>query len=228
MLKKLKSLFVVDDETPNKDQEQMAQDQDKIETAPSPDTSEQLADIPEAEEIKMPKDAKPDSKFVNVLLKAIDASNLEGFDYLEYKQSLQSLSKMDMDEPTRYQSAFAMAKTMGATPAKLVDSAQHYIKVLDKENKKFKEALANQRSKQVQGREQKLKNLEASIKQKKQEIAKLTKEIEASQQSLGEVKNAINQASAKVELTNSQFKLAYDSVKNQINSDIERMKTFLK
>lgn len=228
MLKKLRSLFIQDDEEVKNEQTNSQEEvEDKIQTAPEPNTSEELADIPEPTS-SMPKGSKPDGKFVNVLLKAIDANNLDGFDYLEYKQSLQSLAKMDMDEATRYQSAFAMAKTMGATPKKLVDSAGHYVSVLKKEDKKFKDALSNQRTKQVQGRQDKLKALETSIGQKKKQIEKLTAEIEASQESLGQIKSSINQASAKVELTNSQFQLAFNSVMAQIEQDVKKMKTYLK
>ena len=227
MLKKLKSLFIVEEEESKKDGSVARDQENKIETAPEPNTSEELADIPETI-THVPPGSKPDSKFINVLLKAIDENNLEGFDYLEYKQSLQSLAKMDMDEATRYQSAFAMAKTMGASPKKLIDSAQHYIKILATEDKKFKDALSNQRNKQVKGREEKLKTVQNSIEQKKKQIEKLTKEIESEQQKLGEVRNSIQEASAKIELTNSQFQLAYNSVQAQIEQDINKMSTYLK
>ena len=62
---------------------------------------------------------------------------MEGFDYLEYKQSLQSLEKMNMDNQTRYQSAFAMAQTMGAKAKNLIDSAQYYLKVMQKGRKQI-------------------------------------------------------------------------------------------
>lgn len=226
MLKKLKSLFIVEDDTP-KTVSSTEASADKIETAPEPDTSEQLADMPVSEPSQLPPDSKPDGKFVNVLLKAIDAANEEGFDYLEFKQSLQSLANMDMDEATRYQSAFAMAKTMGATPEQLLKSADTYLKVLDREAKKFKQALSSQRSKQVTGRESQLKDLQKAVALKKKKIQELTAEIEGHQEELGQQKESIEQAKAKVEMTNQQFQLAYQSVVKQITKDSDRMKKYL-
>lgn len=226
MLKKLKSLFIVEEETSTSGEASQV-DREKIETAPEPDTSEQLADMVD-ELPTMEVGTKPDTKFVNVLLKAIDAANIEGFDYLEYKQSLQSLAKMDMDEATRYQSAFAMAKTMGASPASLVDSASQYLQVLKMEDSKFSKALVAQRQKQIVAREKALKKLETTIVEKKKKIKALDKEIEQHQQELGQKKSSIDQAKAKVETTASQFKLAYNSVTAQIQKDIDRMKTYLK
>ncbi len=172
--------------------------------------------------------AKSDSKFVDVLMKAIEANNMDGFDYLEYKQSLQSLANMSMDEKTRYQSAFAMAKTMGANPNKLVSSAQHYMKVLQTERKKFNEALQNQRAKQVTGKEKEMSDLEKAIVTKQKQIEKLTKEIEADKKKLEGIKGNINQSAAKVESTNEQFLIAYKLVVTQIESDVQKMKDYLK
>ena len=73
---------------------------------------------------------KVNDKFTEVLFSAMERDNQEGFDYLEFKQSLRSLEKMPMDEATRYQSALAMAKTLGANPVLLQQSAAHYLNVL--------------------------------------------------------------------------------------------------
>ena len=138
----------------------------------------------------------------------MEKNNSEGFDYLEYKSSLQSLAKMDMDEPTRYKSALAMAKTMGATPAKLISSANHYLSVLKKEDGKFKQALKNQKTKQVSGREGEIKKTMTIIDDKKKRIAQLEKEIAADTKRLETLKAGINKAAAKVQSTSDNFNFA--------------------
>lgn len=224
MLKKLKSLFILEDENDN--EKKTSAEESKPATSSSKSTS-----IPSIEvDFGKPKklSGAPDSKFVDVLLKAVESNNLDGFDYLEYKSSLQSLTKMDMDEATKYQSAFAMAKTMGATPAKLLESAKHYIQVLVTEETKFKDALQNQRAKQVTGRESQIKDLESQIVSKQNRIEQLKKEIEADKSNLEKIKSEINQSAAKVETTNDKFMHAYNTVRNQILKDVENMKTYLK
>jgi len=221
MLKKLRSFFIVDDEE-SQEEKQKPQAQETVEQA-SPQTS--------SEESAAPVDysnRKPDKKFVDVLLKAIEANNLEGFDYLEFKQSLQNLSNVDMDEGTRYQSAMAMAKTMGATPANLKQSAQHYLNVLRKEEAKFLDAVKNQRARQIGDREKRLINLENLIKEKEAKIAQLQKEIEAHKNELEGARGDINKAAAKVEATKGGFLAAYKSVVGQIQSDIAKMEAHLK
>ena len=226
MLKKLKALFVVEDES-DKIKEENVKTNHKNQQKASSESSTPSKDV--KLEIPVPSDpqGKPDPKFVDVLLKAIEKNNLDGFDYLEYKQALQSLQNMNMDEGTRYKSAFAMAKTMGATPKKLMSSANHYLKVLQDEEKKFREALVNQKTKQIKGREQKITSVESSLKQKKAQIEKLTKEIEDSEKELKSIKDQINKSAAKVESTNERFRLAYNLVIGQIKEDMTKMKSHL-
>jgi len=227
MLKKLKSLFIVEDENAIEEQKEV-----KKQKGAKPDVSKKSqANTVKAGSnapVKMPRSAgKADPKFVDVLLKAIEANNLDGFDYLEFKQSLQNLSNVQMDEKTKYQSAFAMAKTMGATPSKLVNSAQHYINVLKKEESKFVDALKNQTQKQVHDREKGLKQKEQTILEKQKRIEQLQKEIEADKKSLDTDKAAINQSMAKVEATKQGFVNAYNGVLGQIQDDINKMNQYI-
>lgn len=223
MFKKLKSIFVIEDQeeaskNSNPKSNQQAKSNKSSKSAKGSATQPKY--VP-------PTSGKPDEKFVNMLLGAIDKNNIEGFDYLEYKQSLQNLSNVEMDEETKYKSAMAMAKTMGATPQKLVTSANHYIKILTAEENKFLEAFKNQQSAQVNSRNQEISNLEKSINLKTKKIEELKKEIETEKKTLESKKTNINQAIAKVASTKDRFYLAYNIVVSQIKADLEKIKKYL-
>ena len=223
MLKKLKSLFIVDDEEFVK--QAGKQDAPAAKAPPSKPSSAKTPSKPTSSTISS---GKPSSKFTNVLLGAMDKNNIEGFDYLEFKQSLQNLSKMPMDETTRYQSAFAMAKTMGATPAGLIKTAGHYVRVLQAEEQKFQQALQNQRSKQIADKEAQQKQLEGAIKEKSKRILELNKEIEAHQKKMDKLRSEIAQSSVKVESTKNDFMASFQLIVGQIQKDIDNMKRYLK
>jgi hypothetical protein len=228
MFGKLKSLFILEDgneskkaaETSVKNQENEAKKNEPKESA---------KDIIVNREHSTPtQSGKPDAKFVDILLKAVEKDNIEGFDYLEYKSSLQSLSGMDMDEETKYKSSLAMATTMGATPAKLIQTAKHYISTLNQEKSKFQEALKAQKAKQVTGKETSIKQMEKGISGKLKKIAELQKEIENDTKKMEEMKAGINRAAAKVQKTSDSFHYAFNVVTGQILSDIEKMQKYLK
>lgn len=224
MLKNLKSLFIVEDEEPKKPVKgkKQAADQPKKQTSSAQSTASSTSTP------ATPSPGKVSSKFVNILLKAMDSNNLEGFDYLEFKQSLKSLEKMPMDDATRYQSAFAMAQTMGATPQKLMDTAKHYLNILAKEEQKFEEALAAQRQKQIGSKESQIKKLEEVVANKAAQIKQLTKEIEEHQKQANSLKKEIGGAVVKVESTKNDFIASYEKLIAQINADVENMKQYLK
>lgn len=220
MFDKLKSLFVVDD-SPSDGSKNEEKKETKVNTA------EEVA-IPSSDDVKIEAGAKPTAKFVNVLMKAIEDANQEGFDYLEYKQSLQSLGSMNMTDETMYQSAYAMAKTMGATSDKLIKSGQFYQNILKKEDAKFQTALIQQKEKQISGRQNEIIKYQNVIAEKTQLIEKLKKEIEAHQNQLKEIESGVSDASDKIENTRKGFAIAYHTVYDQIEKDLQQMKQFLK
>lgn len=224
MLKNLKSLFIIEDEESKKPVKGKKQAADQ----PKKGTSSAKTTASPTPTPATPSPGKVSSKFINILLKAMDSNNLEGFDYLEFKQSLKSLEKMPMDDATRYQSAFAMAQTMGATPQKLMETANHYLNILATEEKKFEEALAAQRQKQIGSKESQIKKLEEVVANKAAQIKQLTKEIEEHQKQANSLKKEIGGAVVKVESTKNDFIASYEKLISQINADVENMKQYLK
>ncbi|HRO73634.1 MAG TPA: hypothetical protein PK611_08195, partial [Saprospiraceae bacterium] len=164
-------------------------------------------------------------KHVQMLMTAIQQNNMEGFDYLEYKNSLKSISNVISDETMRYKSAFEMAKTMGLDKKKLLDSAAFYLNVLGGEQKKFLDAIENQKSKQIQGRVNTIEDLDNKIVEKKKTIEQLNKDLESINEQMSVLKKEINEEVTKIEVTNKQFMASYEYVTSQIKEDIEKINT---
>ena len=225
MLRKIKSLFIVEDDkaASKKNNKDAAKESSQKDTSGS--THNDIADIPVQYDGK--NDGEVDEKMINILMTAIEKNNLEGFDYLEYKQALQSLSQMGMDEGTKYKSAFAMATTMGATKQSLLKATDHYLKVLDVEKEKFNEALKNQRSTQIQERQQQKDRLHTSIENKKKEIARLQQEIDAEQNKLTDIESQISLSEERVASTKNSFYTAFHIINDQIKEDKDKMDNYL-
>ncbi len=171
---------------------------------------------------------KVSDKFYEILFGAMETNNQPGFDYLEYKKSLQTLAKMPMDEATRYSSAYAAAQAMGVSSQALNDSAQFYLNVLKTEDSKFQESVNAQRQKQIGSKEKAITDLDATIKAKGEQIAKLTQEIATHQEEMSKMKAEISEAVVKIETTLSDFHATYSDLIGQIGQDVENMKKYLK
>ncbi len=218
-LKKLKGIFVVEDAIPSQN----------TTNTPTPASPTPQATLPVfSPPTIVTSTGQQSDKFMNLLLQSLETNNPVGFDYFEFRQSILNLAKMPMDESTRYQSAYAMAQTMGVTSQSLIQSASNYVAILAGEDKKFHDALANQQNTNVGAKQQEISNLDAAIKQKAAQIKELTDQIQQNQQQMETLKSQINEASSKVETTKNDFVVTYNALVGEIKRDIDNMQRYLK
>lgn len=223
MLKKLKSLFIIEE---GNDKASAAQETPSVDkTAPQRKVSASATNTTPG--TKSSGSGKVSDRFLKVLLTAMEENDLEGFDYLEYKDFLRSLDKVDMEESTQYRSAFATAQTMGATVDKIKESAQHYINVLKGERAKFEEAVEKRRTQVLEQQQDSIRRMEQSVKDKIAKIDALKKEIEATNEKIERKKAEFETSQTKVEKTNSDFIHTYNLLVEQIQDDLNKINTFL-
>ncbi len=220
MFEKLKSLFVIEEEEKPKSgsSEPSGKEED---INPKKEAASSLQEV-------TAQGGKVSNKFMEVLFGALEKANQEGFDYLEFKQSLQSLEKMPMDEATRFQSAMAMAEAMGAKRDALIRSAEHYLKVLQKEEQKFKQALQKQQQQKVLRKQEELDKLNKSILEKEEQIRELNKQIEQERKKAQSIQQSVGSEKQKIEATARDFMASLEVLSGKIAADVEKMKQYLK
>ena len=138
------------------------------------------------------------------------------------------MKKMSMSEELMYQSAFATASTMGVTLDRLVETAEYYIKIMDKEMHNFGEAVARQNNEMVVKRKEQSLLVEEQLAQKRKQIELLEKEIVTLTEKQDKLKNDIEQSSIKIEKTKANFEKSFLNLRQQFESDIVKMKKYLK
>jgi capsule polysaccharide export protein KpsE/RkpR len=221
MLKKFKSLFIIEEEgTSPESQTPVEKSASPQKDVPAPTRSFQVP-------VGSTGPGKVQDRFLDVLFDALEANNQDGFDYMEFKDFLKSLAKLSMDDETRYKSAFATAQTMGATKEKIVSSAQHYIGILSREQSKFQEALNGQRDRNLTGKQDEIKQLEQTIKNKEAEIEKLKADLEGHRQQISNLEKEINTASEKLVQTANDFEATYQALLGQIELDVKNIESHI-
>ncbi len=173
------------------------------------------------------QNGKISERFTDVLLDAMEAANQPGFDYLEFKKALENLKAMNLDDSTRFKSAYAMAQSMNVSSAQLVQSARHYLSVLSEEDRKFQVALQGQEQLQIQGRKEKAKQLEQEMAHIEAEIAQLKARMQAIQEQQDQLTNELSDAATKIAATQADFQHTYQTIAQQIQHDVQQMETFL-
>jgi uncharacterized phage infection (PIP) family protein YhgE len=138
------------------------------------------------------------------------------------------MEKMSIDEATRFKSAFATASTIGVTLTNLVDTANHYVSILDEENQKFAATVSRNEVQMVQQKQAEIKGMIAKITTKEERITALRKEIEADKVKAEKMKAEIDASQSTIELTKNNFEKSFLSLRAQFVTDIEKMKKYLK
>jgi len=222
MFKKIKSLFIIEDGATPGD----------LKTAPEKASEpKKEAVVNSGKVFQVPANTggvgKVQDKFLEVLFGALESSNQDGFDYMEFKEFLRSLANVPMDEGTRIKSAFATAQTMGATKEKILESARQYLSLLSTEQTKFEEALVGQKERNLTGKQNEIKQLEQTINNKEAEIEKLKADLQAHRQQISDLEKEINAASEKLAQTANDFEASYQALVGQIQGDVKNIESHL-
>jgi ketosteroid isomerase-like protein len=157
----------------------------------------------------------------------LEKANLEGFDYIEFAQILEKF-KNDMPvEKTRFQAAFASGSVMGATKDKLIETAQHYLDVLEEEAKKFEQFYQDQFKTTVTDKEESVVSMDESIHEKRDQIEALEQEINEISNAKTEVNNEIIENKVKAEKVKNDFVTTLNIFVSRINNDIEKIRKYI-
>ena len=219
MLKNLKSLFFVSDENTQNTQPPVAEDQMVSPTV--------VPKVPPRVSV-LPPTAAPNTQFTDLLLKALADNNLDGLDYFEFKQSIKATDTLTIDENTRFRTAFAMAQTMGLTYDKLVESAAYYLKVLEREEVRFADAMRQQGDGKNRTMIDEVAAMEKAVIDKNALIVQLQAEIQDLQTQIMTRKEAVASHAQKLEATKNGFEASYQAVRGQIEIDMQKIQQYLK
>ncbi len=168
-----------------------------------------------------------DKRTAGMIIGAIEKSSLQEFDYLKFRQSVDGLAKLNMDEATQYKSAFVTASTLGLTREKLIKTANYYRGVVVKEKGKFEKAMEQRLTKGVKELESNVTKLDKAIEERKDRIEKLQAEIEKHEAQREKTQDDIDNMSEKVRETQGGFERAYKTILAEIDGDIANIETYI-
>lgn len=233
MFGKIASMFVdVDGSEEPKTEEAAAPEPEKKEAAPA--SAPAPAAAPSASTAPPTTPAPPpfvpatvNEEMVELLSSAIEAANLDGFDYIEFRNSLAAMASAPMPEKQKFQAVFATASTMGLTKQKLVDAIDHYQGVISNKKTEFDSHVEGMKAQEVTAREQ--------LKEKKeQEIAALSEQIQQAQAAIAErqqeilnISNEINEQNLRIQQTSASFEATYNFVSGKLEEDKGKIQSYL-
>lgn len=174
--------------------------------------------------------AEINRKFVEHFVEVLDKANLPGPDYFEFKQALKSMDGLGLDESKQYQASWASFKAMGGVSdvAVLTTSAGQYVTILDRDRAAFLKDVEKAINDRVGTLNQELVKLQEDNKAYTQQIAELQRKINENMSRVEKINGDIQEQSAKINENRDNYDVTYHSFVEQINSDVNKIKNYLK
>lgn len=151
-------------------------------------------------------------KFVDVLFKEIEKSNLEGYDYLEFKTSVEELVESGLQKEQAIKAASIAVKSL-TTPKAILDSIEHYLQIIDKNKKDFEKNV--------------ILKLKDKISEDEKELNSTISEIERLRKLETELRKSIDSNQIKIENNSQGFNEAYKLVLGSMKEDEKTIKKVL-
>lgn len=168
------------------------------------------------------KDAEKFEKHFEQLLAQ---SNFPGIDYFEFYKMMETLEPHIHDERARLSATFASLSVQGLTKKSLVETANKYKQLLEKDRADFEFALTNKYKAEVEKRQQDLLEIDKKIAANSELIQKLTQEIADSQIQMGNLKAQIVEEENKINKNNSGYRVASQALIDKISADIQKIQS---
>jgi hypothetical protein len=161
-----------------------------------------------------------DNKFIDVLEGVIESNKEKGQSYFDFKQAIEKMSSIAMDEKTKFQTIFAVQSINGTTKEKILASIDAYTAIIEKEKTNFDSELKQTYATKVQT--------------KLDEVDNAKKEMETLTKKLTELNNLILSSSQeaqaeemKIRATEANFKASAETIINEMNSDKTKVSTYI-
>lgn len=166
-------------------------------------------------------------KFEKHFEELFDSANLPGPDYYEFWKMMEALEKAVPDESTRISAVFSTLKIQGLSKEVLINSAEKYLQLVDKDKLEFQQAVNTKVLGEIEGRKSLMEELEKKDRANNELIQKLTREINDNQQKITALKKEVIDEEAKINNNKNGYHLACDAMLAKLRSDMQKIKTNL-
>jgi hypothetical protein len=159
------------------------------------------------------------SKFREHFEKLLKEANIPAPGYYEFSKMTDAMQAVP-DEQVRYITAFAGLSVQGLNKQKLLSTASQYLQTLDADATSFHSTVAAA----IQEKVHEKKRL---MNEKEKHIQQLMQEINTLQTDILNLQNEIKENETKIEANIGGYKYESEAMKDRINRDMEKIKSYI-
>lgn len=157
-----------------------------------------------------------DDKFIQMLENVITENNIPGLDYFEFKQAVDNMKALPIDEATKFLTVFSILKAQGCTKDGLLSSIDKYVDLIKKEHENFNSEMGDTFKENVE-------NKKVKITQSQEKIVELSNQIKELNDFIMTGTQEVQQEEMKLRLADANFKQSVDKVVSVLTTDKEKI-----
>jgi hypothetical protein len=161
-----------------------------------------------------------DDKFVEMLWSVISQNNIPGQDYFEFKQALDAMASLPIDEKNKFLTTFMIFNSQGCKKETLLSSLERYESLIKKEQANFAAEFESQRGEKVNSKLTK-------IEEAKRKVEELNKQITEANTFILTASSEAQQEEMKLQMTNANFNKSAEKVLSLLESDKEKINNYI-
>lgn len=161
-----------------------------------------------------------DNKFINILEGIIEQNNLPGQDYFEFKQAVENMNSLPMDEKTKFQTVYSVLSLQGCKKDILLTSLDKYIQLIQNEKNNFDVEMQTTHKENVQSKLVKAEEL-------KKEVEGITKKLTELNSTILTLSQEAQAEEMKIRATEANFKASADVIIGEMVSDKEKINKYI-
>ena len=174
-----------------------------------------------------PTNGAYDEGIAKALAAAVEAANLPGIDYLEFKQALNASNGLAVAEDVKFKMVFATLQAGGLKKDTLTNAIAHYLKALDTEVAKFNQATEQAYISRVTSKEKQIADLNTKNQQLADQIKSITEQIKVNQEQTGTLTSEMEQDKIKLSNAKANFDKTMTVFVENLNADNVKIQTLL-
>jgi len=167
-----------------------------------------------------------DSNFNDSFQQLIAENNIPGTDYFEFREAIKQMSGIaGLSEAASFQTTFTTLKVGDATftKEKLMNSIDHYDKILSGEEGEFNNELGSQTEAEVTSKRSEAESLNVKNQELIQKIQNINEEIQRNQDTAIKLNNEASHAEVNISQTGKNFIKTLAHVKAKLETDKQKI-----
>lgn len=161
-----------------------------------------------------------DTKFIDLLEGIIEQNNQPGQDYFEFKQAVENMNSLPMDERTKFQTVYTVLSLQGCKKDILLASLDKYIQLIQNEKSSFDSEMKSEYTAKVQSKL-------AKAEESKKELDALTKRLTELNSSILALSQEAQTEEMKIRATEANFKASADVIISEMIGDKDKINNFI-